>query len=179
VLRDPDAFARARRLSILLPTLGPEAVPEVRRALASPAVDRGAVEIVLLVQLWATHDPASAAHWAFTQAPPGFRAAATLPSVETWAGSDPEAALTWMRELPVAPGVTTMAAQIALVRGWFDSGRPGLEDYIQSLGPSFDRQRALSVFARKTIQRNGPIALMRWAESLPDEPQRFKLSAFR
>ena len=145
VLRDPEAFARARRLSTLLPTLGPEAVPEVRRALENPAVDRGAVEIALLVRFWATHDPASASGWALARAPLGYRAAALVPAVETWARADPKAALAWIGATPPAAGANPEATQVALVRGWFDSGRPGLEDYIRNLGPSFERQRALAV----------------------------------
>lgn len=178
-LRDPDAFARARRLATLLPTLGAETVPEVRRELENPAIDRGAVEIVLLVRFWAAHDPAGAARWALTRAPLGFREAAALPSVELWAKADPEGALEWMRGLRVRPGPNSEVIQIALVRGWFDSGRPGLEDYVRGLGPSFEQQLALGALSRKTIQRDGPNAAMRWAAALPDEPRSFKLAAFR
>ncbi len=179
VLRDPEAFARARRLSTLLPTLGPEAVPEVRRALENPAVDRGAVEIALLVRFWATHDPASAASWALARSPLGFRAAALVPAIEAWATADPRAAHAWTRSIPAGAAANSELAQVALVRGWFDSGHPGLENYTRDLGPSFERQRALAALARKTIQRDGPSTVMRWAEALPDEPKRFKLAAFR
>jgi hypothetical protein len=70
-------------------------------------------------------------------------------------------------------------AQIALVRGWYQSGRPGLEDYIRDLGQSFEQQRALGALARIRVRLDGPEAVMRWAESLPDEPKHFKLAAFR
>ena len=50
VLRDPDAFARARRLATLLPTLGREAVPEARAALEDPGFGfaLGITEVELL-----------------------------------------------------------------------------------------------------------------------------------
>jgi hypothetical protein len=179
VLRDPDAFSRARRLATLLPTLGPEVLPEVRAALEDTSLELWATEIELLVRFWATHEPAEATHWAYTWSSPGYGTAAIAVALEMWAREDPEAALQHAR---THPGSKTgnMMAQIVLVRGWYQSGRPGLEDYLSDLGEqTFEQQRALGTLARITIQRDGPEAVMRWAESLPDEPASFKLAAFR
>lgn len=179
VLLEPDDFARARRLSTLLPTLGSESVPEARRALESPAVDRRAVEIALLLRFWATHDPAGASDWALSRSPRGLRSSSLAVAIETWARADPNAALAWIRATPPSTEIGSEAIEVALIRGWFDSNHSGLEDYIRNLGPSFERQRALASLARRSIQRNGPGVLVSWAEALPDEPRRFKLAAFR
>jgi len=179
VLREPDAFARASRLSALLPTLGPEDVPEIRAALENPTIDHGSVEIALLVRFWATHEPANAAIWAWIESPSGYRSGSIDAAFETWAKIDPEAARQQVEAMGMLPGEGLLAAEIALVRGWFESGFPGLEDFIRNFGPSFQQQRALSVFAREAIQRDGPEAIARWAESIPDEDKGFKLVAFR
>jgi len=179
VLREPDAFARASRLSALLPALGPGAVPEVRAALEDPAVDRGGVEITLLVRFWATHDPEGAVSWAWLKAPGGYRAGAIGAVFEHWGKVDPEAAGKRLQGLSLLPSEKLDVAEIALVRGWFESGLPGLEDYIRDLGLGTSQQRALAAFAREAIQRDGPEAIARWAESIPDEDEKFKLDAFR
>jgi hypothetical protein len=68
---------------------------------------------------------------------------------------------------------------LGLVRGWFASGQPGLVEYIRDMGIGFERQRALGVFAALWIRRDGPEAVQRWAEDLPDKDEVFKLDAFR
>lgn len=178
-MREPDAFKRIQRLSHLLPILGPAAVPGIKDALKNPSVDMGGAEIALLTRAWALHEPGEAMHWASYQPPIGLRLAALLPAAELWAKRDPQKALVGIGPLMLMPGLNTRALQIAFVRGWFDSGEPGLVDYIRDLGMGFERQRALAVFARRTIQRSGVEVAMRWAESLPDEPEKFKLNAFR
>jgi hypothetical protein len=178
VLREPDPFARAARLATLLPALGPEAVPEARIALKAGS-HLGSVEQELLVRYWATHDPESATQWATVSSPLGYRLALTVVAVELWARADPERALKQVQALGPGRGPNLEAAEIALVRGWFDSGDPGLWRYIRDLGLTNERQRALGIFARKMIQRDGPDAIVRWTEAIPDVDQRFKLAAFR
>ena len=179
-LREPDPFKRVQRLSHLLPILGPAAVPQIADALRNPSVDLGGAEIALLTRAWALHDPDAAVTWASRSAPLGLRLSALLPAAELWAKSDPQRALGRLAPLMMIPGVNTRALQIAFVRGWFDSGEPGLLDYIRDLGMGYERQRALAVLARRVIQRDGVEAAMRLAESLPDdETEKFKLNVFR
>lgn len=178
-LREPDAFKRIQRLSHLLPILGPAAVPDIKEALKDPSVDLGGAEIALLTRAWAMHEPGRALAWASMKPPIGLRLSALLPAAELWAKKDPQAALEGLGPLMLIPGVNTKAVQIALVRGWYDSGEPGLVDFIRDMGMGFERQRGLGVYARRAIQEAGVEAVMRWAESLPDEPEKFKLNAFR
>jgi hypothetical protein len=179
VLREPNAFARASRLSQLLPTLGPEAAPEVRALFETRTLDLDGVDVELLVRFWATHDPSGAASWATVESPPAFRPGAIAAAYELWSKVDPQAAAKRVATMSILPGAAVDMAETALVEGWFDSGLPGLEDYIRDLGPGISQQRAVRVFARRAIQRNGPEAIARWAESIPDEDADFKLTAFR
>jgi hypothetical protein len=178
VLRERDTFQRLEQLAALLPTLGPADVPAVRGALMNPSLDLGAAELSLLVRFWALQEPAEAAPWAIAHSPLGYRISAIVPAMEEWARQDPRAAVREMMAVGIG-GPNAEAAQIALVRGWSASGQPGLERYIQDLGLTNERQRLLGVFAREMIQRDGTEAVMQWAESVKDEPQRYKLEVYR
>jgi hypothetical protein len=178
-LSELDSFKRIQKLSHLLPILGPAAVPQISDALGDSSVDIGAAEIALLTRAWAMHEPAKAMTYASTQSPFGLRLAATMPAAEEMAKRDPEAAVQRIGALMLTPATDVRVLQVALVRGWFDSGKPGLIEWIRDLGVGFPRQRALAAFARRKIRRDGAERVMRWAESLPDEPEKFKLNAFR
>jgi DNA-binding GntR family transcriptional regulator len=69
--------------------------------------------------------------------------------------------------------------QRALVRGWYWSGMPGLEDYIRDLGPSFERQRMLETLIDQRLTKEGPEALEAWLLGIPDEDKKYKFAAHR
>jgi hypothetical protein len=177
-VRDEDAFARARRLALLLPTLGPEGVAGAREALVDPTLNPGGAEIELLVRFWASHEPEEATRWAAKECPAGYRFPAVLSSLSVWAALDPQAASSASLELESDPS-TRDPAQIALVRGWFESDPDALARYIQAVGMGFGRQRLLSSYIRLLLQQEGPEALKRWAESLPEDDPGFKQEVYR
>jgi hypothetical protein len=167
-LLESDTFARAARLGTLLPTLGPEAAPEARATLGNRTIDLGVADIILLVRFWATHEPEAATDWAWAHTVK-FGMGPLYEASEVWASIDPEAVIARIRKF--GPGPANTRVEKALVRGWMNSDLPGLEDYILSLGGISDSgQRALRAYCRARIRRDGPEAVMRWAESIPDEP---------
>ncbi len=179
IVRDPDAYARARKLAALLPDSGPEGVPAVQKALGDHTFDLGAAERELLVRYWATHQPEIATTWAVTSTPV-HRIPAVACALSIWAETDPlTAAATaeaWMEQDPALGKFLP----IALVRGWYANGdSPELQQYIQGLGKSFNRQRALATYIRVMIQLDGAEKAERWALSLPDDDRSYKLAAFR
>ena len=179
-LRDADAYARARRLGALLPTLGPAAIPEVREALEDYTLDIGAVEFELLVRFWASREPAVATNWVLERGNPDYKAAAMWVAMQLWAAVDPEAALVAVQAMRGQTGPEVVrAAEVALVRGWFESGHAGLEQYIRDLGVSIQRQRALFAYALAMVRKQGFEAVMRWAESVPEADEIYKLSVYR
>jgi hypothetical protein len=179
-LRDADAYARARRLGALLPTLGPAAIPDVREALEDYTLDIGAVEFELLVRFWASREPAAATNWVLERGRPDYKAAAMRVAMELWAAVDPEAALVVVQAVRGQTGPEVVrAAEVALVRGWFESGHAGLEQYIRDLGMSIQRQRALFAYALAIVRKQGSEAVMRWAESVPEADAVYKLSVYR
>jgi len=178
-LLEPDAFARVTRLASVLPALGPDAIPEVRAALDDMSVDRGAPALDLMLRWWAKNEPTGATNWAFVKAPRGYKTQSLMAAVETWATMDPEAAWAHIQTLSLIGAEFDAELQIAMVRGWFNSGHPGLTDFIQSLGPGATRQRCVGVYAREIIQRDGAEAAIRWADSVPEDDAVFKGDVYR
>jgi len=179
-LSDPDPFARARNLGILLPTLEPDAAPEVRKALGAMRLDLGAVEFDLLLRFWATHEPAEATHWTFKKASPAYRSAGARTVIEIWAEADPAAALV-AAESAMAESDQDVAriAQTALVHGWFKTDRPALERYIYSQGGGIKRQRSLFSYALALTAAEGSESAVQWAQSIPTDDARYKFEVNR
>jgi len=181
VVQDDDPFSRARRLGTLLPTLGPETVSTVKPILEDLALKfrLGSTEVELLVRYWATHQPEEATRWAVEQSPTAYRIAAVNASLTLWAKADPGTALIaadeWMERTDVRDVLLSAA-----VRGWYAANDPPeLMQFIKGLGIGFNRQRALSTYIRALATNRGVDAVMRWAESLPDDNQRYKLAVYR
>jgi hypothetical protein len=179
VVRDEDAFSRARRLGTLLPTLGPEMIPAVKHTLADPMVDLTATEVELLLRFWASHQPEEATRWAKDKSPTRYRQAAIFSALSVWAERDPQAAVAatwnWVADLELE-GIVP----IALVRGWYAKNDPaGLRKFLRGLPPGIPGQRAITAYVRVVIQTQGADAVMRWAESLPNDEDGYKLTVFR
>jgi len=178
-LREPDAFLRVRRLSALLPTLGPEALPDIQEAIRLRRRDMGGTELEMVMRRWAELDPAGAVARSLDLETARARTVALHVAVQTWAEADPEAAregITPAVESPFADAAQT--AQQALVRGWFRADRPGLEAYMQGLPHGPQRMISLSRFTLDLLQAEGPDALIEWAAATPEDDPRYKRSAF-
>jgi hypothetical protein len=179
ILRDPDAYSRARRLGVLLPTLGPEFVPAVKQTLEDTSLDLGATELELLVRFWATHQGEDASRWSVEKSPPGYRLATVMTSLTLWAGSDPHAAANATEQWAAQNPDVRDAVQIALVRGWYTTNPAELAQYIHSIGMGFTRQRAIATYIRALIQGQGIEAAVRWAESISDDDATYKIAVYR
>jgi hypothetical protein len=179
-LGEPDAFARAERLAALLAALGPESAADIEPALSEFLLDLRGVEVEMLLRFWASHEPASALAWARRRAFPMYRASGSRVVIEVWAEADPPSAVAAVESLlPVSTDEIGRAALLALVRGWFETDRPGLEAYIQGLGSGIKRQRALFAYALALVADGGGDSAIRWAESVPEDDRRYKLEVFR
>jgi hypothetical protein len=178
-LDEPDALRRAARLSEALEGLPADETGAIRDLMmGDPARELGDVESLLLLEAWSRHEPRDAGEWALRKAPVTHRGAAVAIGIRAWAQSHPEEVV---REVRVTgayasdPHVVT-----ALVRGWFDSGQPGIETYLRDLGQGFEQQRAIAILTRERIRRDGTGAAMRWAEQTSAEgSERFKLALVR
>jgi hypothetical protein len=178
-LRDADPYARARTLGALLPTLGPEAIPEVEQALRDPTLDVGATEYELLVRFWASHAPEAATRWVVDRSPLFYRNALVQIALPLWVAADLQASLIAVREWQTFRPDVREASARGLVLGWYAAGLPGLTQYIQDMGVGFEQQLALATYLRAAIPKEGAPAVMRWAESVPEEDPAYKLTVYR
>jgi hypothetical protein len=179
-LAGSDPYARAARLGELLPTLGAEAIPDVRATIEHFRLDLGAAEFELLLRFWATHDPEAATNWAFKKAGFLYRAPAARTTIEVWAQQDPEGAVAAAETALAEAGEDVVSvAEVALVRGWFQKDRDAVLRYIESLGSGIKRQRSLYAYALALAGAEGSDAVIRWGESVSDEDLRYKLEVYR
>ena len=177
-LSDPDDYARVRRLGVLLPSLGPEAVAAVAQTLGNFRLDLGAAEFELLLRFWASQDPSAATAWALGLNAAYYKVLAIPIAVELWARADPAAAVAGVTGAAGRDREAAQAIQIALVKGWSQTDRPGLEKYIYGLGSGPKRQRSLFAYLR-ALAAEGSDTAIRWGEAIPEEDTRYKLAVYR
>src|SRR5262245_53953961 len=182
LLAKPDGFERAHELSELLPKLGTgslRAVKQVLKETSTAELELDAADYELLMRFWARHDPENASRYAVGASPRGYRVGAIHASIRQWMKVDPLGAIQKIRPWTAEQGDFGAATQIALVRGWYDSGQNGIDDYIRDLGASFERQRALTAYLTVMAQDRGGDAVVKWAEAQRDKDPKFQLDVFR
>jgi hypothetical protein len=178
-LRDEDAYARARTLGALLPTLGAEAVPEVEKILVDWTLDLGAGDYELLVRFWASQQPEEATRWAMDWSPPFYRSALVQTALPFWVAADFQSSLVAVQQWQTLRPDVREAVSRALILGWYAAGHPGLERFIQDIGGGFERQLALATYLRAAIQKEGAPSVMGWAEAVPEDDPTYKLTVYR
>jgi hypothetical protein len=179
VVKDKDLYSRARRLATLIPTLGPQDVPVVKGVLEDFTIDLRGTELELMLRYWATHEPEDAARWAVKESPGRYRIAAAFSAVSTWAEADPETATTVAWEWVDEPDLNSIVL-IALVRGWYAANDPPeLGQFLRGLPAGIQRQRAVAAYIRVRIQDKGVESVKRWAESLSNDDEAYKLAVYR
>jgi hypothetical protein len=166
-----DAFERASEVTRILAPLAPEALADVRAAYDSVILDLGDVELVLFVEWWGRFDPAAAFAWA-AESQIGWHPAMVSAIARAWGRRDPEAASAAIRA-SVKDSRLLNAALLGLARGWDESGKPGLDEFLSAATAESGEGYALAIdaLARARVLREGPDAAIAWAESFPDGPQ--------
>jgi hypothetical protein len=162
-LLEPDLLLRTARVAGILEPLGPETLGEVQAGLGSVLADTGDVELALFADWWARFDAPAALEWAREERL-GWHPTVLTTVVRTWAREgDPEAASRALRA-SVRDERLLAAGMLGLVRGWEESGRPGLVEHLAAL--PVRTPRGIEVLARGAIARRGFDAAVAWAEAL-------------
>ncbi len=177
-LSEPELFLRAERLAVLLRSFDVEQLPEVIRTIKALRLRESVADFGLLFRFWAALEPKEAANWSLERGNARFTLAAVHIAFEAWGAADPAEALVGVLRANILNADIQRTAQMALYYGWFSRDRSELEQYVRSLGSGRERQRALFAYALSLASADGTQAVTRWAESIPDEPKKFKLSAF-
>ncbi len=178
ILLDPDTFARTEKLAHKLSELGPDALEPVRTAYDSVLLDAGDTELVLFGEWWAGFAPREALQWTEEN----WNTRQSVPVVRgvmrAWGRSDPLTAIE--AASAVAPNDVQRRLWVDYVlRGWDESVIDGALSFVESLGHGPERQWALTVLTRRRVMRDGPAAVIEWAEALPEYDEPLKLNAYR
>jgi hypothetical protein len=177
-LLEPDGIARVAALLPVLEELGPDNVEEVVAVYEDAFPGGGGIAMQLLFEAWSRFAPEEALARALGW-PPEKKSFGANQLFFAWARLDPGAArraLQGVEDVDVLQG----GVRSALIRGWDQSGKPGVWEYVASLPRGMERQRLTNMLVHVLERREGVAGVMRRVEALPDEgDEEFKQTAFR
>jgi hypothetical protein len=165
ILRQPGVLERAERVAQYLKRAEPEELDSIVHEFRIAPLDQGDIEYALFASWWAEFAPAAAL--AFAENELRMEQPRVIAQVlRTWASTDPEG----LRE---AGGFGQASRQMvwfraemadAVVVGWFESGKPGLEDFIFGLTDDETLNTALRAWVRMKVLTEGGEAALEWVE---------------
>jgi len=176
-LEQPDPLERSYRFHGFLQTLSPDQVGVASQVLEDRNPWLVEDELLNFMIAWARFGAPEAFEWGRTRGGP-FRKQASAAALEAWAFHDPVAA---RRALESIDRPSERAAlKEYFVAGWLKSGRhDGVTEYIMAQPAGTERQRLMNLLTIE-LMRDGFDAVVRWAESIPDDaPGSYKRMAFQ
>lgn len=174
-LEDPDWLTRSYRLSGFLQHLSPENLPGALEALEPQLPWLLTDELRVFMLAWSRFDPLGALEHALSWPRPFNRNGAGA-AIYAWALRNPSAAAWALRSVEDPDLKEFMEGR--LIAGWtHGEHRDSASDYIAKLPEGRRRFGYIGMLAWE-LSKQGPEAVMRWAESVPDAPERYKASVF-
>jgi hypothetical protein len=172
---DPDWLVRSYRFSSFLVNLNPENLPAALEALEPHLAWMLTDEFRMLMLAWSRFDPRGAFEHSQTW-PPQFRRNAGGAAMYAWGFRNP---LEAVRELETVENLDLQGFWAArLLAGWIHGKyRDTAAEYVASLPESPIRHAYFTTLAWE-LSKEGPAAVMRWAEEVPDELASFKQGVF-
>jgi hypothetical protein len=160
LLEIEDGLERTAAMAQFVTTLEPEDVEAVRELATNRYRRQRAIEDLLLISFWTRHDPQAVIETTMRSRAP-FAGAARVDGAWHWASIDPLAAIA---------AVPTDEPELvrSLVRGWYDSGKPGLDDFVLSQGTHTPGQMLITKYARELRHDGGAKAVIDWMDSVRD-----------
>jgi hypothetical protein len=173
VLEHPDAFERAQRIAQILQRSAPEDLETLRIEFENASLNQGDIEYSLFAHWWARFDPEAAFVYCDNHLRFEFPRV-LLDVVRAWGRKDPIGAVE--SSLLARRGTTSpaMADELvdALVVGWFESGEPGLGEWIVQQPDSGNIARGLRAYAKMRVLKYGDVETLEWIIESPEfEPQ--------
>ena len=170
-LEDPDWLTRSYRFSSFLMGLNPENLPDALEALEPHLSWLNTDEFRLFMLAWARFDPIGAFEHAQSW-PLEIRRKAGAAAMYAWGFYGP---LEAVRELSAIENTEFRAFWgERLLAGWVHGEyRDSANEYIAAFPEGPTRRKYLETLAWE-IAKQGPEAVMRWAEDVPEDPPHFK-----
>lgn len=166
ILEHPDIFERTQRIAHFLQRATPDQLDDIRYEFETAAQNQGDLDYALFGSWWARFDPLAAFYYA-DQHLRMENPRVILEIVRTWAYEDPmglsESGVLLSYDMHM-PALDTGLVD-AMVVGWFESGKPGLDDFIFTLNDSAARATALKAWVRMRVLRDGDAETLEWIQN--------------
>lgn len=167
ILRHPDIFERTIAVSRFFQQATPDQLDEIQHEFRIAPLDRGDVEYALFGVWWARFDPKAA--YFFAESNLRFEQPRIVNEIlRTWAFMDPHGlreAEAYGKALVRLGGFRSEMFD-AIVVGWYESGEPGLDDFIFNELDAESRQIGLKAWVRMKVLHEGPEAALEWTQSV-------------
>lgn len=170
ILREYEPLIRIERVAQYLQRADQDQFEDIKYDFENAALDRGDLEYALFIEWWARFQPRRAYKYTVSGALRGEHGRLQSAAARAWTRADPEGAIA--QNLFINPhsvdGSYSTELLDALVVGWFESGKPGLENWLSNLTTISDITRGLRTYARLRVFRDGSRKTLEWIEN--DEP---------
>ena len=161
-----DPLQRVQRVAQILEHATPDQLDTITAAIESAPLAWGDLEYALFAGWWARFDPASA--MAYCDEELRLRHPRVIAEVlREWGRKNPQEAVAseWLGATSDTTGLNPDYVD-PLVVGWFESGQPGLETWIEGLDPA-TKSGALPAYMRMRILRDGRRPALEWSLDAP------------
>jgi hypothetical protein len=162
---DDDRLERTSELVSILRNVKPGQGAALEAALDGLDTTNRELDQVLIVAAWSNIDPVAASRWVLRNARQELvRFGMLNECIYKWALQDPEGLIRDPDILLYSQKGWDATSIRALVRGWYQSGKPGLEDFVYGLpATGEDRQRAVSELIATKLDHEGVEPVIEWA----------------
>lgn len=162
----PDRIERIDQLVSVLKGVQPDQGEALEAALDGLDFEHREPEWILIVAAWSKFDGEAATRWTLRNSKLEWvRFLMLNESIYHWALNDPEGLVRDSQMVAYSRNGWDKFSMRALVRGWYDSGKPNLEQWVYDLPPTRgdDRQRAASALIESKLADQGVEATIDWA----------------
>jgi hypothetical protein len=168
VLQHPDVFERVQRVAQILQRSEPSQLESIRDEFETAALERGDLEYVLFAHWWARFDPQAAFTYAYLHLRTDHPRV-ILEIVRVWGREDPLGAVASGSLAGLDFRMPDLLGEFVdqLVVGWFESGKPGLEDWIMGLDTAEAASAGMKALARMHVLRDGDEKTLEWIRTNP------------
>lgn len=170
-----DQLERVERVAQILAAATPRDLVAIQGAIEAAPLPWGDIEYALFAGWWARFDPAAAMSYCYEEVQ--MRHPRAMGEVlRVWAATDPQAVIAsgWLASLSLdVAGLNPEFVDPAVV-GWFESGKPGLGEWIDTLD-SAAKTAGLFAFMRMKTLHDGREPALEWALTAPYSPDMQRL----
>jgi len=171
-LQHPDPLVRVQRVAQILQSATPDDLPEIRAEFERAPQAWGDLEYALFAGWWARFDPNQAMAYCENDVR-ADHPRVYADAMRSWGRMDPQGAVDsgWLGNINLNfPGWRAEMVE-ALVTGWFESGNPGLEEWIKTEVETNSVVPALRAYVRLRVLRDGPRETLDWSRTAPFEEE--------